>query len=389
MSVSDIPSNSGRGVRFVVRYRISPHHGQSIEQAADDITIEQTIEAPIGCATENIIQNGIIGRVESIAPAAVLDGAYDVDISYLCDITGYATAQLLNVVYGNISLKSNIRVMSFDFPKELTSRFPGPSHGIDGIRAMLGVRGRPLACTPLKPMGLSARELGELAGAFARGGVDLIKDDHGLSNQLFHPFNERVSRCQEAVDRENARSGRRTVYCPMLSGGFDELEAQARHCVQTGARGMLIAPLLVGFDTMRFLAKTFGSVVIGHPALSGTFFSQQRHGMTPAALLGTIFRLTGADISVFPNAGGRFSFTKNECADIAAALKAPLGEVKPAFPCPAGGMSMDKIGEIATDFGVDAVLLIGGSLLMHSVDVAGSTAVFMERIREVFPGCRG
>jgi len=387
--VNSLKPHPSTDTRFTVRYRIKTRDSASIEQEAKDITIEQTIEAPLECATESILQNGVIGRVESITSAEGGDDTHDVDISYRCDITGYSTAQLLNVIYGNISLKNNIRVVSLDFPQEILSMFPGPTHGIEGIRTLLGVFGRPLACTPLKPMGLSVGELGALAGAFARGGVDIIKDDHGLGNQPFHPFRERIVRCQDAIDNENVRSGRATVYCPMLSGGFDAIEAQARQCIEAGVRGMLIAPMLVGFDTVRYLSQTYGAVVIGHPALTGTFFSGEVHGMTPAVLLGTMFRLLGADISVFPNAGGRFCFTKKECLDLAVALRAPLGSMKKAFPCPAGGLAMETIADVSQDYGADTVLLIGGSLLKRSSDVAGSAAEFMDRIRSVFPGCTG
>jgi ribulose-bisphosphate carboxylase large chain len=262
--------------------------------------------------------------------------------------------------------------------------FPGPSQGIDGIRKLLGVYDRPLACTALKPMGLSVRELAIMAKSFALGGADLIKDDHGISNQPFHPFDERVPRCAEAIAAANARTGRKTIYCPMVSGKFDEIERQVQYAVREGVSGILIAPMLVGFDTVRYLSETYKIVVIGHPSLTGTYFHSAAHGMTPAILLGTIFRLTGADISVFPNAGGRFFFTQKECSDLAAALTAPLPPIKTSFPCPAGGMSLERIKGLSRDYGKDSVLLIGGALLQHSSDRAGSVAVFMDRVRSHF-----
>jgi len=35
-------------------------------------------------------------------------------------------------------------------------------------------------------MGLTNKELAELASKFALGGIDIIKDDHGLANQNSH-----------------------------------------------------------------------------------------------------------------------------------------------------------------------------------------------------------
>ena len=64
-------------------------------------------------------------------------------------------------------------------------------------------------------MGLSATDLAELAYRFALGGIDLIKDDHGLTNQPFCPFEERVRRCAEAVARRTARPAGVASICRM------------------------------------------------------------------------------------------------------------------------------------------------------------------------------
>ena len=375
--------------RFAVVYRILVNDQRNIQQHADDITVEQTVEIPVNCIPQEIIRDNILGRVENIVPAVVEDRVdkaeiFDVTISYRCDLAGHAIPQFLNVVFGNISLKNNIKVIGLHLPESCVADFPGPAHGIDGIRRMLGVYGRPLTCTALKPAGLPVEKLAAMAAAFARGGVDIIKDDHGISDQPFHPFKERVARCQEAVARENARTGRTTLYCPMLSGRFDEIEEQAQYALSQGVQGMLIAPMLVGCDTARYLSESYGMVTMAHPSLTGVFFHSAVHGMTPAVLLGTIFRLIGADVSIFPNAGGRFFFTSDECRAISKSLKEPLGSLKAAFPCPAGGMSLDRIKDLASDFGEDAVFLIGGYLLQNWADPTDAIKAFLDEIGRRF-----
>jgi ribulose-bisphosphate carboxylase large chain len=169
----------------------------------------------------------------------------------------------------------------------------------------------------------------------------------------------------------------------MVSGSFDTLEKQVRFAVRRGVRGILMGPMLVGFDTMRYLSKEYNLVVMAHPALTGTCFHDREHGMTPAVLLGTLFRLIGADVSIFPNAGGRFHFTAEECGAIADALRAPMGDLARAFPCPAGGMSIERIPELAAAFGEDSVLLIGGDVLRRA-DIEGGTRRFLDGIRASF-----
>jgi len=80
-------------------------------------------------------------------------------------------------------------------------------------------------------------------------------------------------------------------------------------------------------------------------------------------MFGTIQRLAGADISVFPNVGGRFGFSAAECGEIADACRAPEGPGRPMLPSPGGGMSVERAGDMAAMYGDDVVYLLGGSLL--------------------------
>lgn len=364
--------------RFRVTYLIEVRDRRSIEDHARDITIEQTVEVPSDVIPEEHFSAGIPGQVESILHEA--DGLYRVVISYRCDLAEVSVPQLFNVLYGNISLKDNIRITGLDLPPALQQAFGGPHFGIDGVRRLVGIGGRPLACCAIKPLGLPVARLAEIAGAYAAGGADLIKDDHGLGNQPFHPFAERVARCQEAISRANARHGHSAVYFPMVAGGYDTLERQVRIAVREGVRGILVGPLLVGLDAMRHLATEYNLAVMAHPALTGTFFHDRSHGMTPAVLLGTLFRLIGADVSIFPNAGGRFHFSREECLDLAAALRQPLGTLRPALPCPAGGLHLGRIPELIADYGPDTVILIGGDVLRRE-DVEAGTRELMDGLR--------
>ncbi|MFW5775135.1 MAG: RuBisCO large subunit C-terminal-like domain-containing protein [Chitinivibrionales bacterium] len=309
--------------RFSVRYRITVGDGQTIEQIARDIAVEQTVEIPYDCIPDEHLRRGIIGEIEHIRHMERDSAFHDVQISYPTAAVGRDIPQFLNVLFGNISLKSNIQITDFSYPHE-HQLFPGPSYGISGIRNCLGVHGRPLTCTAIKPLGLSTGELAQRAGEFAAGGVDFIKDDHGLSDQTFHPFYERVARCQEEIQRRNAQTGGHTMYCPMVSGGFDRIMRQVEYALSCGVRAILIAPMLVGMDTMRYISQTCGPIILAHPSFTGTHFHDRNHGMKPAVMLGKLFRLAGADASIFPNAGGRFGFTRQECDDLADSLRLPI-----------------------------------------------------------------
>lgn len=366
--------------RFRVTYRITPDDPRPIEAHAKDICIEETVEIPEDAVPEGHWQAGIVGIIESITERKGTPTDYDVVISYRTDIANNEIPNLLNVLFGNISIRRGIKIVDLAFTDEQLQAFGGPRFGIDGIRAALKVHGRPLATTAIKPLGLTAQELASKCGEYARGGLDVIKDDHGLINQHFHPFEERIARIQEAISTANAKTGTTTHYYPMVAGRFEDVEKQVAFAKSQGVFGVLVAPMLIGPDTGFALARKYGMAVMTHPTFTGTHFHDPRHGMTPAILLGRLFRLFGADISVFPNFGGRFTFTKDECLDLAAALRDPWGGLKGAYPSPAGGMTIEKVGDMVQTYGDDTALLIGGALLRHSPDGEVSARAFVSAL---------
>jgi ribulose-bisphosphate carboxylase large chain len=147
--------------------------------------------------------------------------------------------------------------------------------------------------------------------------------------------------------------------------------------------GVLISPLLVGPAMVGDLVRKYPLAIMTHPAFSGTHFHDRRHGMTPAVLLGKMFRLMGSDISVFPNAGGRFGFTQMECNELVHALRETFSGFKPTLPAPAGGMTLERISTMANQYGPDTVYLIGGALLKYK-DLTEGTREFMRAIRAEF-----
>jgi len=356
-----------------------------IQAVSRDIALEQTVEVPESLVRSSPLFEEIVGRVEQIQPVPHAPEMFDVTIAYNAELVGDQLPQLLNLVYGNISMKRNIRLIDLQLPGELLSRFRGPNFGIEGIRTLLGVFGRPLLATALKPVGSANEEFARIAGQFALGGGDIVKDDHNLHDRSFEAFCDRVSRCHDAVRAANERTGRNTLYIPNLMAPAERLERSLEFLVQEGVPGVMVPPLLLGLDQVRRMAETCRLVVLAHPTATGAFFHDPRHGIDPGILLGTLFRLSGVDVSIFPNAGGRFTFSDAECREIGTRLRDPLGELKPAFPAPAGGMRLNNIPQMAEQYGSDVVCLIGGALLTHSESLEQSTRAFVEQIEKHFP----
>lgn len=358
--------------------------GTDIAGFAKSIALEQTVEVPEHVITSDWIREEIIGKVVDIQPDPAMADAHRVEIHYNAALAAEQVPALINLLYGNVSILGNITVMSAKFPQEILALFPGPRHGMEGIRALTGVYGRPLLATALKPRGLSNEGFAKLAADFARGGGDIVKDDHNLAEASVVAFRERITVCQRAVDEANAATGRNCLFLPNLLAPAQDLERHAEAAVKAGVPGVLVCPLLVGLDQVRHLAATYPLVFMAHPSFTGSFYGDRLQGFAPDFMLGTLFRLLGCDSSVFPNYGGRFALTEQECLDIQSRLGEPLGAIKPSLAAPAGGMSLEKIPSMAATYGANAIFLIGGALLSHGPDLAESTRVYLDAVRAGF-----
>lgn len=350
-----------------VTYRLTTGEPEALARA---LCVEQTIEFPRDLVTDRFVLDHVVARVEALTPAG--PGQSLATLTFEPHVVGTELTQLLNVLYGNASLLPGVRVEAVELPGALLAGFRGPRHGVDGLRALLGVPCRPLLCSALKPLGLPLDALAELAGSYALGGLDFVKDDHGLADQPFGRFQARVAACASAIGRANREGGGRCLYVPNVTAPADQLLARARFARDAGAGALMVAPGLVGFDALRLLADddALGLPLFLHPAFLGSFVTRSTDGLAHGVLFGTLARLAGADVSIFPHAGGRFSFAPADCAAIAAACAAPLGGLAPNLPAPAGGMRLDRVAELRAFYGAEVLFLIGGDLHRHGNLVA-------------------
>lgn len=348
--------------RFSVQYEITCYQGESIEEKLEWICLEQSVELP-----KEVVEERILNKVSgSIKQATELgENRHHAVISWPLANAGNDITQFLNVLYGNISLKRGIKIISVDW-ENLGNIFKGAQFGIDGIRQKFNVTERALACGVLKPMGLSETELADMAGSFARGGIDLIKDDHGLTNQNYAPFRDRVKKVVGKLSELSDKQGKKTHYFPNITASASEIMNNYEFAAEAGADGVMIIPGLCGFEILHELAQnSIDLPIIAHPAFTGTMVTDAAHGFTPAFLYGELFRALGADFTVYPNAAGRFSFSEEACHKINEAARKPNEIIKPIFPTPGGGMRRESIHEWINKYGPDTVFLLGASILQH------------------------
>src|SRR4029078_3352858 len=106
----------------------------------------------------------ILGRLEQLQPLAA--GRYEATVRYAGDLVGKDHSDLLNLVFGMSSLRSDVRLLSFSLTHTLLSSWRGPRYGLVGLRQAVGVSNRPLVCAVLKSLGCSPKNLSGIVRLF-------------------------------------------------------------------------------------------------------------------------------------------------------------------------------------------------------------------------------
>ena len=356
---------------LVAVYRLHVPAGEA-RTRAEAIALEQTVELPRAAVTDPFVEREILGRVLDVR--AEPGGTSLAEIAYPVACFGDDPLLLLGVLFGNTSLQPDVELVDFELPAAAARTFGGPRHGIVGLRELAGVRDRALTAAALKPMGLSAEALAGFAATFARAGIDVIKDDQGLVDQETCRFEERVRAVSRALDRVADETGRRPVYAPYLAGSPRELPPRIELLATLGIRAVMVSPMLTGVGLLSDLAREGRFAILAHPSWGGA------GRVAPELLLGRLFRLLGADASIFPHAGGRFAWSEETCGALAGRLREPWHGLAPALPVPAGGMTLDRIPELVRFYGRDVMLLVGGSLYLAGARLGERVREFAEAV---------
>lgn len=372
----------GTEQKIIATYRIQC----SADKAADlarAMAWEQTVEV-VESVVSSQVKRDVVGEVQDIVLQS--DGSHLTRIAYHSWLASDQIGQLFNLAYGNVSLYPLIRLENLSIPDTLANRIGGPRFGSKGVREMLGVFNRPLLATVLKPRGESVEYFQQIARNFILGGGDVLKDDQNLAEADFEQFRQRVTACTHTVEQASQQRGRPCLYFPHVTGTGDDLKRRLAVVQSLNLPGVLLCPWVLGLGLCKDLTAEFDLAYMAHPSLAGAFTRPPTHGIAAEVLYGTLLRLGGADISVFPGHGGRITSREITCDHIHHALADPLGDCRQSLPCPAGGKHLNLIPEMLDEYGDNAVFLVGGALQAHGPDLQASTRNYMAAIQQRYPG---
>jgi len=347
------------------------------QQLAENIAREQSLECPLDLIPTTVAER-LLGRV--LAIEQVDEQRWRMRIAYPPELAAGQVGPLLQLLYGNVSFYPRIRLVDLSLPTSLLTACPGPRAGLMGIRQLLDVPRRGLLLTVLKPRGLPLEQLADLAFRFASAGGDIVKDDQNLVESSLTAFEQRVGACARAVERAAEMSGRRCLYLPHVTGAGAHLQRQLDIVCAYELSGVVFCPWVIGLETASRAAAERDLLWLAHPAVAGTWTEPESTGIDASIVLGTLPRLAGADIVIYPGQSGRLSLGPQ--ADehrLIEAISGPCGKLKASLPASGGGKTLEQLPTLAASLGTDMAFVVGGDLLRRGpeLEAAVHTAIAM------------
>ncbi len=331
-----------------IKYKIK---GALKISTAEQLAIEQSVEVPNELITPDI-KTKIVGKITEIYKNRVT-------IEYPTNHLSKSPTALLNLLTGNYYMFKNVAIEKIYIPHRIYEEFGlGPKSSLKTIRKHTGNIEFPILATAIKPVGSPLNTLVKLAKNLAKGGIEIIKDDHNLFDPPTSPFKTRIQKIHQNVQEI---SGGKTLYFPHIWGTGKELIDKLDYLEKIGVKGILVAPFLIGLPTTLWISKNYNFFIMAHPSFSG--WCMWNAGLKPEVVWGQLFPLYGADAVIFPHFKGRFPISRTAIKKIVAELRS---HPNPSVPVPAGGMKIASLDSSLTIYGKDSILLIGGDLLKNN-----------------------
>ena len=283
---------------------------------------------------------------------------------------------MFSTVAGNLfelAQVSGLRLLDLELPEAFAQAYPGPAFGMPGTRRLSGKQTGPFIGTIIKPsVGLNAVETAEQVQMLVAGDIDFIKDDELQADGTYCPFEERVERVMQIVNRAADQSGKKVMVAFNITGDLDQM--RHRHDFVLAHKGTCVMVCLnsIGLAGMSAFRKHSQLPIHAHRAGWGYLNRSPALGWEFAAWQ-KIWRLAGVD-HLHVN-GLRNKFSESDESVIAAArsvgiplyAQAPMTAVPVFSSAQTGLQAHDTIKAIGHS---DLIVTAGGGIFGHPDGVA-------------------
>jgi len=302
--------------------------------------------------------------------------------------------EILSSIAGNIfgmKIVKNLRLEDIEFPESIIKSFKGPAFGINGIRKLLNVKGRPLVGTIVKPkLGLNSKEHAKVAYDAWLGGCDIVKDDENLSSQDFNKFRERVMYTLIARDKAEKETGEKKAYLPNITAETEEMIDRANFVRHNNGNYLMVDIITMGWSALQTVRKhNFKLPLHAHRAGYAALSRNKKHGISMLTIA-KIARLIGVDSLHIGTAVGKMEGPTKEVAEIEEEIELSLIKkdqpshileqkwynIKPVMAVCSGGLYPTLVPSLIKMFGKNIIIQAGGGIHGHELGTtAGATAM--------------
>jgi len=290
--------------------------------------------------------------------------------------------QLLSDVAGNVfgmREVERLKLLDIEIPLAYAKSFKGPAIGLEGVRKILGTQKsrRPHFGTIVKPkVGLTPKENAHVGYESFMGGVDFLKDDENLSSQKFSPFEERVVRMLESVDRAESETGEKKMYAPNITAETMKMLERAEFVQAHGGTCIMVDIITAGFSGLQTVRDAgFKLPIHAHRAMYAAFARVPDHGIS-MMVMAKLARLMGVDQLHTGAIVGKMEGAKQDVLDMNAWLRGEWNGLKSVFPVASGGMDPLRVPKLLDIAGTELVINAGGGIHGHPMGTrAGAMAL--------------
>ena len=307
--------------------------------------------------------------------------------------------QLLSGIAGNIfgmkALK-NLRLIDVSLPPGYIAHFRGPHFGMDGIRDMMKVYGRPLTGAVPKPkIGYSAAEHAQIGFETWMGGFDFVKDDENLTSTSFNRFDDRVALLATMRDKAEQATGDKKSAFINITADTETMKKRADLLAEFGWNYAMIDVVVSGTAavmTLRDHCSDLGLAIHAHRAMHAAFDRNPKHGIS-MQFLAKMMRLIGVSQIHTGTAVGKLVGSGEEVTLLAdmlrekktngvehLALDQEWGHIRSAFPVSSGGLHPGLVPDVLDLYGTDLVLLVSGGIHGHPMGTRAGAKATMQAI---------
>ncbi|MDD1706507.1 MAG: type III ribulose-bisphosphate carboxylase, partial [Methanoregulaceae archaeon] len=333
------------------------------------------------------------------ATAFEMEGSY-VQIAYPLALWEEGNAsQLLSGIAGNIfgmkALKT-LRLIDVSLPRAYLEQFKGPHFGMEGIRDMMKIHGRPLTGAVPKPkVGFSAAEHADIGFETWMGGFDFVKDDENLTSTSFNRFEDRARLLAKMRDKAEQITGENKSAFINITADTLTMEKRASFLAELCWNYAMIDVVVAGtsaVSSLRDYCSDLGLAIHAHRAMHAAFDRNPKHGIS-MQFLAKLMRLIGVSQIHTGTAVGKLTGTKKEVRLLADVLRNSLtkasgrilleqdwGSIKSAFPVSSGGLHPGLVPEVLDIYGTDLVLLVSGGIHGHPDGTRAGAQATMQAI---------